>query len=182
MNKIFIVGTGGAGKTTLAKGLAAHFGIESYELDNLFWNDNWRVSSSEEFLSRVARITSNSSWVIDGNYRGPVFDVVYNSSDTLIWLNLPRRLVIWRCALRSMRMLVMKQKFYDKELPSSFMGCIKHLKFVWVTFNERNLYLRERVEKYVSTGKTAIVLNSQKEIDRFYARKTETIYIFKPTK
>ncbi len=40
MKKIMLIGSGGAGKSTLARKLGVKLGIDVYHLDTLFWKPN----------------------------------------------------------------------------------------------------------------------------------------------
>jgi len=69
--RIVVVGTSGAGKTTLAKNIAAALAIPHIELDALHWDPDWRglsVTDPDEFIRRVAAATAGDAWVVDGNY------------------------------------------------------------------------------------------------------------------
>lgn len=45
MKRVLIVGSPGAGKSTLAKKLAARTGLPLTHLDDLYWNAGWEKSS-----------------------------------------------------------------------------------------------------------------------------------------
>lgn len=167
MSKIFIVGSGGAGKSTLADALSERLAVSSYELDEYFWNDGWKISSQKEFLGNVKDIIAKPSWIIDGNYRGPIFDSVYESACIIIWLNLPKTTVMWRCINRSIRMLLLRRKFYDKDCVPSFIGSLKALKFIWSTFDARNQFLAQKVNDFDDLGRESIILKTQNEIDEY---------------
>lgn len=167
MQRIFIVGSGGAGKSTLAKKLSAKFDIQSYELDSFFWEDNWVVSPQNEFLSKVQNIVSQPDWIIDGNYRGPIFDSVYNSADTLIWLNLPKVVVAWRFIKRSLSMWTKGENFFGKNCPPSLYGSFKALGFVLATYDSRNKFLKQKVNEFEQKQKKVVVLNKQKAINEY---------------
>jgi len=166
-NKFFIVGSGGAGKSTLASILSEQQGIPSFELDQLFWNDAWVVADADVFQNRVSLVVSQSQWILDGNYRGTVFNKVYSAADTLVWVNFPRRVVVYRCAVRALRMLVLRRKFYGKDLPPTIWGSIKLLGFVWKTFHERNLFLAEQIKNFEFSGRRTFVLKSKSDINAF---------------
>lgn len=104
MRRISIVGSTGAGKTTLARDLSRRLGLPHVELDAIFWGPNW-TQRREEFPSEVARAAAGDAWVIDGNYNGlGSFSIVWPRADTLIWLDytLPRvlRQLVPRIAAR----------------------------------------------------------------------------------
>jgi adenylate kinase family enzyme len=70
--RIAIVGTPGAGKTTLAKVLAAELALPHIELDVLHWEPGWqalRQTNPDEFVPRVEIAIAADAWVLDGNMR-----------------------------------------------------------------------------------------------------------------
>lgn len=48
MKKIMLIGSGGAGKSTLARKLGVKLGIDVYHLDTLFWKPNWESVPKDE--------------------------------------------------------------------------------------------------------------------------------------
>ncbi|HEV7213836.1 MAG TPA: hypothetical protein VGP33_01830, partial [Chloroflexota bacterium] len=99
--RIVVVGTTGSGKTTLAGQIAARFGAPHIELDALHWEPNWALPRVEAFRERVATALTGRAWVADGNY-GAVRDIVWGRADTIIWLNYPLWVNLWRLLRRSL--------------------------------------------------------------------------------
>lgn len=103
MRRVSVVGTSsGAGKTTFGRRIAHRLGVEFIELDGLFWGPAWSHSPSSAFRERVAALAAQDSWVIDGNYTGRLGDLVWHSADTLVWLDLPLRVSLWRTLIRTL--------------------------------------------------------------------------------
>ena len=99
-----MVGSGsGAGKTTFARALARQAGLPFVELDALHWQQgNWVVPEREVFRARVDEATRGGAWVVDGNY-SVSRDIVWGRADTVVWLDLPFRLMLWRTIRRTLR-------------------------------------------------------------------------------
>src|SRR5215813_3241988 len=93
--RIMIIGTTGSGKTTLASQLAKRLALSQVELDALYWNPQWTPASPEVFRERVSAALSGERWVVDGNYQ-LVRDLIWQRADTLIWLDYPLPLALWR--------------------------------------------------------------------------------------
>jgi hypothetical protein len=90
--RIVVIGTSGAGKTTLARRIAALLGMPHIELDAVNWQSGWRDLTRhdpEEFVRRVAEAIRAEAWVLDGNY-GPVRDMVWQRATHLVWLDYER--------------------------------------------------------------------------------------------
>lgn len=109
--RISIVGTSGAGKTTLARQLAARLAIPHIELDGLFWEPNWQGVETAVFVERVEAAIATDSWVIDGNYRR-VRSQIWERANVIVWLDLPRSLVMQRILWRTARRVLLRQELW----------------------------------------------------------------------
>jgi adenylate kinase family enzyme len=102
VRRISVVGTSGAGKSTVARELARNLGVPLVELDSIFHQPGWAPLPPEEFRRRVADMAAGDGWVIDGNY-SIVRPLVWERADTVVWLDLPRRAVMRQIAWRTLR-------------------------------------------------------------------------------
>jgi adenylate kinase family enzyme len=98
VQKIVVIGATGSGKSTFAEQVAARLGLPYIPTDPLFWAENWRRVPLAEVHSRIALITVQPQWVIDGNF-DDAREVVWARADTLIWLDYPHR-VTWSRLVR----------------------------------------------------------------------------------
>ena len=83
--RIVVVGTSGAGKTTMAKNIASALHLPCIELDRLHWEPNWEAlteTNPDEFVRRVSTAISADAWVSDGNY-AVVRDLIWRRAS--IW-------------------------------------------------------------------------------------------------
>ena len=99
-SRICVFGTSGSGKTTLAKELAARYGLRHIELDALYHLANWQTRDKEDFRQAVMSALSGDRWVVDGNYSA-VRDLTVAAADTLVWLDYPLVVPLWRVSKRS---------------------------------------------------------------------------------
>jgi adenylate kinase family enzyme len=102
VNRIVVVGTSGAGKTTFARAIAERLKLRRIELDALHWEPNWTEATDEVFRARVAAAIASDRWVIDGNYR-QVRDLYLPLVDAIVWLDLPLRTCLRRIVIRTIR-------------------------------------------------------------------------------
>lgn len=101
--RISVVGTTGAGKTTLARRLTDLLDITHVELDALHWGPDWTPAPREVFRERVREaVVANSLWVVDGNY-SRVRDIVWAHADTVVWLDYPLWRILWQLTKRNLR-------------------------------------------------------------------------------
>jgi adenylate kinase family enzyme len=101
--RVVVVGTTGSGKTTTAARIARAIDGKHIELDALHWRPNWTEASAAEFRALVREAIAAPRWAACGNYRGKAADLVWAAADTLVWLDYPFPLVMWRLLRRTVR-------------------------------------------------------------------------------
>lgn len=92
MQRIMVLGSGGAGKSTLARRLGEKLGLPVIHLDRLFWQPGWVEHDPETWPKKVSEVAAGERWVIDGNYTGTAPER-FARADTVVFLDLPR----WKC-------------------------------------------------------------------------------------
>lgn len=112
MRRIHIVGTSGSGKTTLARQLAALLDIPHVEMDAFQWQPGWAPLDKEIFRERLAEALAGDGWIVDGNYFA-YRDLTLARADTIIWLDYPLPLVLWRVSVRTGRRLVQRTELWN---------------------------------------------------------------------
>jgi adenylate kinase family enzyme len=100
--RINVVGTSSVGKTTLAAALAELLQVPHVELDALHWEPNWTEAPTLVLRDRVRDAIAGAEWVVNGNY-ALVRDLVWARAETVVWLDLPLRTVLWRYLRRTTR-------------------------------------------------------------------------------
>ena len=98
--RILILGRTGSGKTTLARELAAAIGVPHVELDALYFGPNFSTVPLAVLRARTRAAISGDRWVTDGN-KGSVRDLVWPRADTVIWLDYPLWVSLWRLGRRA---------------------------------------------------------------------------------
>ncbi|WP_211300296.1 P-loop NTPase family protein [Nocardia fluminea] len=99
--RIVVVGTSGSGKSTLARQISRRLDIPYIELDAIHHQANWTPMAAPEFRAAVAERIAGDGWVVDGNYRGKLADLVWRRADTVAWFDLPRSLVMRQIVRRT---------------------------------------------------------------------------------
>ena len=111
MDRIVIIGTSCAGKTTLAQRIAEILKVEHIELDALHWGPEWKPVELEEFRRSVAKAVDADKWVVDGNYV-QVRDLIWPRATTIIWLDYRFPVIYWRALSRTFRRVLTRETLW----------------------------------------------------------------------
>ncbi len=161
MRRILIIGSGGAGKSTLARQLGAELGLPVYHLDQLYWKPGWVKSSREEFADKQATVLRMPEWIIDGNF-GETIQARLDAADTVIFLDFPTRVCLWGVFRRYFRYRNRTRPDMTEGSPEKF----PDWDFLWWILSYRTTR-RPRVMRRLAGVQRAIVLQSRKEVDAF---------------
>ncbi|HET9977956.1 MAG TPA: shikimate kinase [Burkholderiaceae bacterium] len=101
--RIHLIGCSGCGKSTLGAALASHLGVRFCDLDDLYWEPDWREVGHAELARRLAPIVSADAWVIAGNYHKTTERIVWPRVTQLVMIDLPLPLLVRRIVARSAR-------------------------------------------------------------------------------
>ena len=162
MDKIIVIGCGGAGKSTFSRKLSNLLDIPVYHLDKLFWNKGWIETQQKEFNKKIKEVISKDKWIIDGNYIKTI-DIRAKDADTIIFINMPTYICLYR---------IFKRRFMyrGKSRPDMADGCPEGIDiefFKWVlSYNKK---IRPEILKKLSLykEKNIVVLNGRKEVKKF---------------
>jgi adenylate kinase family enzyme len=107
---VLVAGTSGAGKTTLARAVAEVLGHPHVELDGLHHGPDW--TKRPEFEDDVDSFTSSAAWTTEWQYT-TVRELLLDSADCLVWLDLPRTLVTARVVRRTLRRRIRREVLWN---------------------------------------------------------------------
>lgn len=162
MKKIIVIGSGGAGKSTFSKRLGKALNIDVIHLDTLYWRPNWVKTPVYEWNEIVRKLLKADSWIMDGNFGG-TREMRMKACDTVIFLDLPRRVCLYRILKRVLL-------YRGKTRPDMAAGCsekidLEFIAWIWnYPYRSRPRILDEM--KHFS-AKHLVVLRSTREIDAF---------------
>lgn len=112
MRRVSVVGSPGSGKTTFGRRLAEHLDVPFVELDAIFHQADWADLPRDIFRARVGEALAGDGWVVDGNYSA-VRDLVWRAADTVVWLALPRSVVMRRVGFRTVRRAITRERLWN---------------------------------------------------------------------
>lgn len=118
--KIRIIGGSGTGKTYLAGKLSEKYGIERYDLDDVFWDNSgtYGIKRPEQKRTEMLDgILEKENWIIEGVYYawcGRCFE----EADRIYLLNVPRRVYRRRIILRFIKRKLGMEKGKKETLKS----------------------------------------------------------------
>ena len=111
--RVLVAGTSGSGKTTLAARIAAALDAPHVEIDSLFHGQAWTPRPS--FEADVHRFTAGPTWVTEWQY-GAVRAHLADRADLLVWLDLPRSLVMRQILRRTLIRRLRRQRLWNDNL------------------------------------------------------------------
>jgi adenylate kinase family enzyme len=151
--RIVIVGTSGAGKTTLARRLAAELSLALIELDRINWQPGWHSLEAEEpyeFIRRVAGASAGEDWVSDGNYALPR-PLLWARATHLVWLDYGRRVVMSRVVRRSLLRAIDRRELWpgtgNRERWSDWLRPTHPIRWAWSTWRQRRIDTAARLSQ-----------------------------------
>jgi len=163
MYKISIIGSGGAGKSTLAKEIGNILNVPVYHLDAIFWKPGWIKTERNDWSSLQRSLCTQSQWIMDGNYSSTI-DIRLASSNMVVFLDFNRYLCIYRAVKRFLM-------HYGKSRPDMAEGCnemldLKFLKWIYDYPRTRRPEVLKKLEDLDSNTKVYI-LKHPREIKMF---------------
>jgi len=102
LERVWIVGQPGSGKSTLGARLAPMLDADWIDLDELFWLPGWRERPAEEFARLLAERLAAPRWVVTGNYWNLAAPHI-GRPDLVVWLDLGLGILTRRLVRRSIR-------------------------------------------------------------------------------
>jgi len=98
--RIYILGSMGGGKTTLAKIISKKLNLPDYDLDNIFWKRKYDLKRGDKECKKLLdKIIKKDKWIIEGVYSRWVKSGV-KRSQLVVWLDLPFKTIAYRLIKR----------------------------------------------------------------------------------
>jgi adenylate kinase family enzyme len=163
MKKILVIGSGGAGKSTLSRQLGERLNLPVIHLDTHYWNAGWEPTPQDKWQQIVEHLMNQDTWIMDGNYSGTM-NARLEAADTVIFLDMPRLLCLWRVFKR-------RWQYAGKTRPDMASDCPEQLNWeflswVWTYPSRRRSSILTRLAT-LPPDKTVIILRSPAEVRQF---------------
>ena len=179
MEKVVIIGSAGAGKSTLARKLGSELNIKVFHLDRLFWQRGWKGKTRDTRIDILQELVREKQWTIEGNYFSSselhldMADTLLHldAADTIIFLDIPPLLCLQRVIKRHLEY----HKRSRRDIPE---GCTDKLTLrrMWkvLTFPlHGRRTIKQKLRNYKS--KQIIWLRSSKEVEDFLVQQEQGV-------
>ncbi len=163
VQRVVILGPGGAGKSTLARRIGTRAGLPVVHLDRFFWQPGWVETPREEWRALQRELFAGDAWIADGNYSATLEERLPRA-DTVVLLDFP----VWRTLPRVLRRQL---AHYGQDVQAD--GCPERLNgqfYLWVANYRRRS--RPRVQAKIgelAPGAAVHVLRSPRAVEAFVA-------------
>lgn len=109
-SRVLVGGTSGSGKSTLAREISTCAGLPYTEIDALHHGPGWTVRA--EFLADVEALSGQPRWVTEYQY-AQARPVLLARCDLVVYLLLPRALVMGRVVQRTIRRALRREVLWN---------------------------------------------------------------------
>lgn len=152
MKRVAVVGIPGAGKTTMARGIAERLNLTHIELDAYFHKPNWEPTESAEFTANIRHAMGQApdGWVMCGAYDSHIDPIRDAECDTIVWLDYSRPVVMNRLVRRTVRRAATREELWNgnREPLTNFFGwdpATNVIRYAWVNFDKRRTGYEHKV-------------------------------------
>lgn len=144
--RILVLGSPGAGKSTLTQKIAQKRQLPIISLDQLFWVDNETTITTEELKIALKPLMETDRWIMDGNFASTL-SLRLEHADLVLYLKVSRLKAMYRVIKRYWR-------YHGKDNPSGNPDRIdlEFLRYIW-DFPQTQ---EKAVQHYLETAPRAI--------------------------
>lgn len=179
MRRVAVLGCSGSGKTTAARAIAERLNLVHIELDALSHQANWTPTPPDEFQASLVSAmdeaeASHGGWTVCGGYDSVIDPIRLPRADTIVWLDLPRPVVMRQSIGRTIRRAVTREELWNgnREPLTNFYRWDPEknvIRWAWTTFDDK----RQRNIDHIANGDWDHAdvhrLCSRREVDAFVA-------------
>jgi adenylate kinase family enzyme len=167
--RILVAGTSGSGKSTFGRRLGAALDVPYTEIDALFHGPNW--TRRESFEHEVDQFSATPRWVTEWQYAS-VRPILADRCDLMVWLDLPRRVVMRQVIRRTLRRRSSAETLWNGNLEPPLHTVLTDpdhiIRWAWGTLGQDAQRIAELQQ--VRPDLVVIRLRSHRQADRWLAR------------
>ncbi len=166
MQRIWITGSSGSGKTTIANIVGEKLDIPIYNSDKIFWQEDWQRRPRDEQIQITKTISNKEKWIYEGNrFDDCKSDGRLENCDTIIYLNINRFTCVYRFIKRYF-------KYKGTVRPDISDGCTEKIdfdviKYILIDFHSKNASRKRLFDEAKYIGKDVIILNGINRIQKW---------------
>ncbi|TFD54051.1 AAA family ATPase [Cryobacterium frigoriphilum] len=167
--RVLVAGVSGAGKTTLARRIAAVTGGRHTEIDALYHGPGW--IPRPDFVDDVRAFMADEAWTTEWQYTA-ARPLLAEQADLLVWLDLPfLRVTLPRVVWRTIRRRIQRSELWNGNIEPPLRTILTNRGHVvrWA-ISTRNTY-RQRVPPLEARYPQLVVvrLRSQRAVEQWLA-------------
>lgn len=164
--RVLVAGGAGSGKTTLAARVSPVLRAPHIEIDGLFHGPGWTERAT--FEADVLRVITQPSWVIEWQY-AQVRGMLARHADLLVWLDLPRHVVMRQVVHRTVRRRLRREVLWNGNVEPplwTFFTDPEHIvRWAWSTHHRTAVRVSELV--HMRPDLPLVRLRSRADIHRW---------------
>lgn len=146
--RVLVAGTSGSGKTTMARSLSTALGVPHIEIDALFHGPGW--TPRRHFESDVHRFSDGPAWVTEWQYSSVRAHLV-ERADLLIWLDLPKRVVMRQVIVRTLTRRVRRQRLWNDNVEPPLWTILTNrdhiVRWAWTTHHKTGVRVQDVLQQ-----------------------------------
>lgn len=167
MNRVVVLGSSGAGKSTFSRQLGALFDLPVVHLDAHFWRTGWVEPARKDWAMQQLDLIQAPRWIMDGNYSGTL-SIRLGVADTIIFIDLPHTLCTWRVLKRRVMYHGRSRPDVPADCPEAFDW--EFIRWTWrYPYDKRPTLLRKLAA--LQATKHIIHLRSTRTVKQFLERQ-----------
>ncbi|MGN6431119.1 MAG: hypothetical protein ACTHNB_10380 [Gaiellaceae bacterium] len=168
MNRVAVIGPGGAGKSRIARQLGEAVGARVVELDRLFWRPGWVETPAPEWEEIQRQELAQEPWVVEGLHVDTV-DLWLEAADTIVFLDISPLVATWRVSRRRLSEDDRSSAPEGCEPAPAYRALIKFLLYQWEYRRKIRPEILRILERRRGHAEIA-VLRTPQEVDTFLGR------------
>jgi adenylate kinase family enzyme len=173
VRRVAVIGCIGAGKSTLARRLGARLGLPVIHLDRLWWDDSaYRITGADTvaahtmpadaFRQLQRELADGDTWVIDGGYVTDL-DTRLPRADTVVFLDLPRHVCLWRLARRQGH----RRPDHPDDVREGVTWLLLLARWIYRYPGQKRPVIEQAINEHCAPGATVIRLRRRRDVEAF---------------